>query len=160
MISDFHLWSRFSRSFGRKCFSCFLEGMTEGPMSDVVKQGGEQGDFRPSFIEVTLNAVQFDLTSDDPDETSGIVEHPYRMRKSRMSGGWKNELGNAKLLDTAKALHVDGVEQRPNAFVDQALVVKDDQAMNGISDTLGLHFGTNVEHLFPGVEDVPKSACW
>ena len=67
------------------------------------------------------------------------MEYAHRMREPGVTCGRKYELRDAQLLDASKTLHIRGVQQRPNAFINQAIVVKDDEAMNWVPDPLGLH---------------------
>src|SRR5437016_5971651 len=80
------------------------------------------------------------------------------MRKSRVARGRKYKFRDAKLFDATKPLHLARIQEFPDGLIDQAIVIKDDQAVNWVSDTLRLHenkYRTRVPGLSSAIANRP-----
>lgn len=105
--------------------------MAEGTVSEIMEKGSDQGDLRLFRQWVLLDAPHFAIHYFD--QHSCCMENTDRVGKARMDCAGEGELGNPELPDAAQALEFLRVDEFPSEHIDAFVLIKDDEAMNGIT---------------------------
>lgn len=112
--------------------ACDLKNMAERPVSEIVKQGGDDGVPGAMRIEFAGGATGPYLALDAFHEPSCAVKGADGMGEAGMSGRGKDKFRRAQLLDAPQSLEVRCLQQIPCGAVGMIIKAKINDAVNCI----------------------------